>query len=104
MRTLKTLPVLPIVVAALALTAVPAARAQNLGNSLKVQRLEFPVAVSPGLGAPDPCTIVAYLYYHGSFRDRPLQVVVHGATYTHSYWDFPRVNGVDYSYARYMAA
>jgi pimeloyl-ACP methyl ester carboxylesterase len=91
-------------VLALAAAVPTAAAAQNLGNSLKVDRLEFPVSVGAGLGAPSPCTIVGYLYYHGSFRERPLQVLVHGATYTHTYWDFPRVGGEDYSYARYMAA
>lgn len=76
------------------------ARAQDLGESLKVDRLEFPVTLADG----SHHTIVGYLYYHGSYRNRPLQVLVHGATYNHSYWDFPTVNGEAYSYARYMAA
>src|SRR6266542_1737623 len=87
----------------IAAATAPAA-AQDLGSSLKIDRLEFPVSLSAGVADPGPCTIVGYLYYHGSFRERPLQVVVHGATYAHTYWDFPRINGVDYSYARYMAA
>jgi pimeloyl-ACP methyl ester carboxylesterase len=48
--------------------------------------------------------VAAYFYYHGSYQNRPLQILVHGATYNHTYWDFPPVNGVGYSYARYMAA
>jgi pimeloyl-ACP methyl ester carboxylesterase len=74
--------------------------AQDLGNSIKVDRLTFPVTLPDGSNH----TIVGYLYYHGSFRDRPLQVLVHGATYNHTYWDFRTVNGEAYSYARYMAA
>lgn len=74
--------------------------AQGLGNSIKVDRLEFAVTLPDGSHQ----TIVGYLYYHGSFRERPLQVLVHGATYNHTYWDFPSVNGAAYSYARYMAA
>ena len=83
----------------IALCSAPAL-AQNSGNDLKVDRLEFPVTLPDGSHQ----TIVGYLYYHGSFRNRPLQVLVHGATYNHSYWDFPSVNGQAYSYARYMAS
>jgi pimeloyl-ACP methyl ester carboxylesterase len=36
--------------------------------------------------------------------DRTLQVVIHGGTYNHAYWDAGTVNGVDYSYAHYMTA
>lgn len=75
------------------------ANAQNSGNSIKVERLVFPVSLSSG-----PADVVAYLYYQGSYQNRPLQVLVHGATYNHAYWDFPAVNGERYSYARYMAA
>lgn len=75
------------------------ARAQNLGSSIKVDRLVFPVQLSSG-----PASVVAYLYYHGSYQNRPLQVLAHGATYNHTYWDFAPVNGEGYSYARYMAA
>jgi pimeloyl-ACP methyl ester carboxylesterase len=33
-----------------------------------------------------------------------VQVLVHGATYNHTYWDFGKVDGVEYSYARDVAA
>lgn len=79
---------------------LPPVFAQNLGNSITVDRLEFPVTLPDGTQQ----TIVGFLSYHGSYRDRPLQVVVHGATYNHTYWDFPDVNGRSYSYSRYMAA
>src|SRR5690242_3249504 len=80
-------------------TVGPVAYAAEDGNSIKVERESFPVVLSDGSSAQ----IVGYLYYHGSYRERPLQVLVHGGTYTHTYWDAPTINGVDYSYARYMA-
>jgi pimeloyl-ACP methyl ester carboxylesterase len=79
-------------------TGTPLA-AQDFGNSIKRDRLEFSVTLATG-----PATVVGYLYYHGSYQNRPLQVLLHGATYNHQYWDFPAVNGVEYSYARFMAA
>jgi pimeloyl-ACP methyl ester carboxylesterase len=96
--TMKATRVTILLTAALIFTAIvqPDAREQNLGNSIKVERLVFNVALSTG-----PANVVGYLYYHGSYENRPLQVLVHGATYNHTYWDFP-VEG--YSYARYMAA
>jgi pimeloyl-ACP methyl ester carboxylesterase len=33
-----------------------------------------------------------------------VQLLVHGATYSHDYWDFREIDGVDYSYARDVAA
>jgi pimeloyl-ACP methyl ester carboxylesterase len=82
-----------------ALVCGATANAQDFGSSVKVDRLVFPVSLSSG-----PANVVGYLYYHGSYENRPLQVLVHGATYNHAYWDFPTVNGAEYSYARYMAA
>jgi pimeloyl-ACP methyl ester carboxylesterase len=68
-------------------------------NAFKVNRLEFSVSLSDG----NTYTIAGFLYYNGSFRNRPLQVLVHGGTYNHKYWDVPTVNGQSYSYARFMA-
>ena len=101
MRKLKAVRVIALMTAALIVTAIShsSAREQNLGSSIKVERLVFPVSLSSG-----PANVVGYLYYHGSYQERPLQVLVHGATYNHAYWDFPAVNGEGYSYARYMAA
>ena len=89
-----------LLVSALALAFVgaqPAAAAES--NDIKVERVNFPVSLSDG----NTYNIAGYLYYHGSFRNRTLQVLVHGATYNHTYWDAPAINGRDYSYARYMA-
>ncbi|HEX6044097.1 MAG TPA: alpha/beta hydrolase [Pyrinomonadaceae bacterium] len=75
------------------------AAADEVGESLKVERLTFPVTLSNGSAAD----VVGYLYYKGSFRDRTLLVAIHGATYNHKYWDVPIINGHEYSFARYMA-
>jgi pimeloyl-ACP methyl ester carboxylesterase len=81
------------------LFSIPAnASADSGGNSIKVDRVNFTVTLSG-----QEYIIAGYLYYQGSFRNRTLQVVVHGATYNHSYWDAPTINGHDYSYARFMA-
>lgn len=68
-------------------------------EGFKVRRLEFSVSLSDG----NTYTIAGFLYSNGSFRNRPLQVLVHGGTYNHKYWDAPTINGQSYSYARYMA-
>ena len=101
MRRMTAAWVIMTLVAALILGAIAprSVTAQNLGSSIKVDRLVFPVSLSTG-----PANVVAYLHYHGSYKNRPLQVLVHGATYDHAYWDFSAVNGEGYSYARYMAA
>jgi pimeloyl-ACP methyl ester carboxylesterase len=100
MKTITVARVTMMLAAALILGAIapPRVSAQNLGSSIKVERLVFEVSLSSG-----PANVVGYLYYHGSYQNRPLQVLVHGATYNHAYWDFPTVNGEEYSYARYMA-
>jgi alpha-beta hydrolase superfamily lysophospholipase len=64
-----------------------------------VDPLSFPVTLSDG----HTYHIAGYLYHQGPANRRVLQVLVHGATHYHLYWDLPEINGVSYSYARYMA-
>jgi hypothetical protein len=33
-----------------------------------------------------------------------VQLLIHGSTYSHDYWDFGEINGIEYSYARDVAA
>lgn len=68
-------------------------------EGFKVQRVDFPVVLSDGTSH----VVAGYLYYRGSFQNRTLQVLVHGGTYNHKYWDVPSMNGQPYSYARFMA-
>lgn len=87
--------------ATLAATALPAnkAEASSSSHATKVERLVFPVTLSDG----NTYEVVGYLYYRGHTKYRPLQVLVHGLTYTHEYWDIPSVGGRKYSYAEHMA-
>ena len=64
------------------------------------QKLEFPVEID---GATDS-KFAGYFYPARGERRGVLQVLVHGVSYDHRYWDAGTVNGQDYSYARYMAA
>jgi pimeloyl-ACP methyl ester carboxylesterase len=80
-------------------TCAGGALAQEQAASLKVDRVSFPVTLSDG----NTYTVVGYLYYHGSFHNRTLQLALHGGNYNHKYWDVPTINGHEYSYARYMA-
>jgi len=73
--------------------------AADANESVKVDRLVFSVQLSDGRAY----ALVGYLYYKGSYHNRPLQVAVHGLSYDHRYWDLPNINGRRYSYARYMA-
>jgi len=68
-------------------------------HDVVMDRVFFPVELSDG----QTHLIAGYLYYRGSPQSRILQVAVHGATHYHLYWDIPTINGISYSYARYMA-
>ncbi|RIK37555.1 MAG: alpha/beta hydrolase [Chloroflexi bacterium] len=92
----------------LLLTALPGTVfAQTPG--IQVERLEFAVRLNDN----QTHTIVGYLYTRQGNpdeteqcgkRSRTVQVLLAGATYNHRYWDVPTINGIDYSYARTMAA
>ncbi|MFO0591971.1 MAG: alpha/beta hydrolase [Polyangiaceae bacterium] len=81
-----------------ALAAAPAQAAKPA--AIAVDRVTFPVTLSDG----GTYTVVAYHYHRHGAQGRPLQVLVHGASYDHRYWDAGSVDGVNYSYARYMAS
>lgn len=68
-------------------------------DAVQADKLSFPVRLSDG----HTYQITGYYYHQGPPRERVLQVLVHGATHYHLYWDLPEINGIDYSYARYMA-
>ncbi|HYO65942.1 MAG TPA: alpha/beta fold hydrolase [Archangium sp.] len=79
--------------------ALPAMAEAHGSREVKVERREFPVRLANG----QRYTVVGYLYYQGSLKNRPVQILTHGITYNHGYWDLPEVDGQEYSYARYMA-
>lgn len=70
------------------------------GPPVQVRRVVFPVTLSDG----NTYDLVAYTYARpGQWHSRIVQILVHGATYDHRYWDVPDIGGVRYSYAREMA-
>ena len=68
-------------------------------DTLSVDRIVFPVTLSDG----NTYSLVGHLYFRETWRNRPLHVALHGGNYNHKYWDIPRINGHDYSYAEFMA-
>jgi pimeloyl-ACP methyl ester carboxylesterase len=62
-------------------------------------KVNLPVTLSDGRSY----SIAGAAYFEGSPRGKVLQLAIHGITYDHQYWDAPSINGVDYSYARFMA-
>ena len=63
-----------------------------------VQRLRFPVPIA---GASD-ATFAGWFYPASSGQRNTLQVLAHGVSYDHRYWDAGVINGRNYSYVRYM--
>lgn len=70
-----------------------------LAHPVQVREVEFPVVLSDG----NTYSIAGHFYQRPGHARRALQVLVHGATYDHRYWDAPDIDGHDYSYARHMA-
>ena len=68
-------------------------------GDVQVDQVFFPVQLSDG----NTYQIAGYLYHQGPLANSVIQVAVHGATHFHLYWDNPPINGISYSYARYMA-
>lgn len=62
---------------------------------VKCDRLTFKVALAQG--QPATYNIAAWLCGRGSIDNRVIQVLVHGSTYSHYYWDFP-YKPAQYSY------
>lgn len=77
-------------------------------DHVEATRVEFPVILSDN----QSYTLVGYLYsQHGNpnnlgdcgQRSHTIQVLLHGGTYNHNYWDAGVINNTNYSYANYMA-
>ncbi|WP_437577191.1 alpha/beta hydrolase [Sorangium sp. So ce887] len=87
------------VLIALAALALVAPRPAAATSQIRVKEVTFPVTLSDG----NTYSIAGHLYYQHSYRNKTLQVAIHGGSYNHRYWDAPAVNGHPYSYARFMA-
>jgi pimeloyl-ACP methyl ester carboxylesterase len=75
--------------------------AAELGIAPTCDKLTFQVALSAG--QPANYHVVGWLCGRGSIDHRVLQVLVHGITYSHNYWDFP-YKPEQYSYVNYLTA
>jgi hypothetical protein len=66
--------------------------------------IRIPVALAPG--KPAGQTVSGELCSAEAERHKgtTVQLLIPGATYTHHYWDFGKVDGIRYSYARSVAA
>jgi pimeloyl-ACP methyl ester carboxylesterase len=64
---------------------------------IQCQTMQVPV----NLSSTDPTTyqLFAQVCWRGSQQGKTAQILVHGTTYDHNYWDFP-ANGGNYSYVR----
>jgi len=77
----------------------------DAGNSVKCQYFpEIPVAIGTPPG-PAPYTVSGELYATEDelVDGATVQLLIHGATYNHEYWNFGIVNEKRYSYSRSMA-
>lgn len=63
------------------------------------EQISFPVTLSDG----STYSLAGHLYKRQGSHKRTIQVLVHGATYDHRYWDADECDGQSYSYARHMA-
>lgn len=99
MRTYKLFPLVLLFVVSLSLVSAPPALAQG-GVSCTSQTLE--VTLFPG--DPTQYTLYGELCSLGSLTGgEVVQVLVHGATYNHSYWDFQGYQPEHYSYVQRAA-
>lgn len=68
-----------------ALVAPQSAQAEKGG--FRCQEVTFPVTLSPEDATVYDVT--GFLCARGTVHNKTIQVVLHGATYSHLYWDFP---------------
>jgi pimeloyl-ACP methyl ester carboxylesterase len=64
----------------------------------------IPVAIAPGQPAGHTVNGELCASAPETRTGTAVQLLIHGAFYNHSYWDFATVNGIAYSYARDVAA
>jgi pimeloyl-ACP methyl ester carboxylesterase len=67
----------------------------------RCQELSFPVTLSAGDATV--YNVFGVLCSRGSIHDKTIQIALHGATYSHLYWDWPLQPDL-YSYVRYATA
>src|SRR4051812_13226436 len=80
-------PVLLLALLAQAGESLGAEPALDGHGNLTCERISFQVALAPALPADQ--TLVGWLCSRLPVEKRTVQVLLHGGTYDHSYWDFP---------------
>jgi pimeloyl-ACP methyl ester carboxylesterase len=71
--------------------------ARAAAGGLRCEEVSFSVNLSPGDATA--YTVIGELCSRGSIHHKTLQIALHGATYSHLYWDFP-FQPETYSYVR----
>ncbi|MDQ3765621.1 MAG: alpha/beta hydrolase [Actinomycetota bacterium] len=84
-------------IALVALGVAPSAVVAAAPAGLRCDEILFSVALAPGQEAD--FTVVGWLCSRGRIVNKTIQVLLHGATYDHNYWDFP-YRPDQYSYVR----
>jgi hypothetical protein len=79
----------------------PESNPDQLGGQLRCSELEIPVALAPGQS--EDYTVIAWLCSRGPLEHKTIQVLLHGATNDHTYWDWP-YQPDHYSYVRAATA
>ncbi|GAA5194093.1 alpha/beta fold hydrolase [Arthrobacter gyeryongensis] len=64
------------------------------------ERITFPVPIESAPAAE----FVGFFHPARGDRRNVLQVLAHGCSYDHRYWDAPTINGRDYSYVQFMTS
>jgi len=83
----------------MAVVVPPAARAEEGG--LRCAEMTFAVTLSPG--DAEAHQVFGVLCARGGVHGKTIQIALHGATYSHLYWDWP-LEPETYSYARRATA
>jgi pimeloyl-ACP methyl ester carboxylesterase len=99
-RTQRWRLVAATVLGAVVLTPLDAAQARAKDSAVSCQDVTVPVSLVVGQSADN--TVYGRLCQPAGTETRTLQVLLHGVTYDHHYWDMPGFNG-RYSYVDYMA-
>lgn len=86
---------------AMALFALVPSGAWAEKGGLRCEEVSFPVALSPG--DANVHQVFGVLCSRGGIKNKTIQIALHGATYSHLYWDFP-FQPETYSYMRRATA
>jgi pimeloyl-ACP methyl ester carboxylesterase len=96
-----------VIIIGLGTSGVASAASPSPEDTVATFRVDFPVTLSDG----NRYTVAGFAYVQTRTYSRDcaqkrevIQVLVHGATYDHRYWDAEPIGGSPYSYARSMAA